>query len=448
MKKFSLKLRLILSFLLVSAAVFAASSVLSWVETRDQMDEFFDTYQMLLARQLSSADWNSVKNDTQIKTNKIVENLMNDGEEDDEALGFAVFEKGGRIVFHDGENGKHFGYNPNPSGFVQQKIGKNKWRIVWMKSADERYVIAVGQELDFRVEAALEIIAQTLIPWGIGLVVLMLASVLLISSELRPIGKTAKDIYARKPDDLSPIINDKMPKEIAPLLSAMNRMLKRIESMIERERGFISDAAHELRSPLAALKVQLDVALISEKDKDAKRKALGNVEKGIDRLNRLVEQLLTLSRLEASGKHNYGEEALDWEKIVEEVIAENEVFAKAKKITVEVVNDGKPIVKKGKNLLWVLLLRNLLDNAIKYSPNKAKVVIEIKDGELKVINSGTVVSEDVLKNLGNRFFRPSGQDVSGSGLGLSIVKRVAEIHNCKVSFANKQGYFVVSVFRK
>lgn len=448
MTRLSLRVRLIISFLLGATAIWLVSGVLSWVETRKQMDEFFDTYQLLLARQLSTVNWSELKPDAQNVSNKIIENMVNEGEEDDDALGFAVFDNNGRLVFHDGENGKDFGFSPYPLGFMEQKIDGDKWRLVWIKSADESFLIAVGQELEFRDESAFEMIVQSLIPWGAGLIVLLFASIFLITRELNPVKKLASKIAARRADDLSPIADTNLPQEIEPLIDAMNKLLCRIGKMVERERGFISDAAHELRSPLAALRVQLDVAMIDDNDTKTRNKALDNLGKGIERANRLVEQLLALSKLEAGYKQSaIDEEDLNWVKLIDEIIEEHRRQSAEKNIKISVRKHQKFPMAKGKNLLWSLLLRNLVDNALKYSPKNAEVLILLSEGELRVINTKTKVDEKFLQKMGERFFRPSGQEVSGSGLGLSIVKRVAEIYNFGVEFSNTKEGFCVRVYQ-
>lgn len=446
-KKRSLKLRLISFILLTAIGVWLISGVLSWVKTREQMDEFFDTYQILMARQLSVARWQDLRRDAQTQANKIIKQLINDGEEEDEAIGFAIFDKNGEIVFHDGENGRYFSYVPDYLGFAEQIVDDETWRIIWVKSAHGAYRIAVGQELKFRNETAFEMIIQTLIPWGVGLIILIIVAVFFITRELKPVRNIAKKIAYRKADDLSPITADNLPKEINPLIEAMNRLLQRINKMVERERSFISDAAHELRSPLAALKVQLDVALLSREDATAQNRAFDNIERSIERANRLVDQLLTLSRLEAAGNNyeNPFDEDLDWKKILEEIIFETSVNAQSKNMNLRVVKPVKTSIKKGRNFLWSLLLRNLIDNAIKYSPENSDITIEFNEEGLQVTNSNTRVNQDNLDHLGERFFRPSGQKTSGSGLGLSIVKRVAQIHNCEVEFANSDQGFTVKI---
>lgn len=446
MKKMSLRLRLIISFLIVSTCVWTAAAVISWQESRDQMDEFFDTYQLLLARQLSTADWTNLTADMQKKSNRLIENVDDDGEEEDEALGFAVFNRRGEMIFNDDENGRDFIYTPEASGFINQKIGRKKdmWRIFWLTSADKNFTIAVGQELEFRDDAALELVEETLLPWLVGLSVLLLAVIWMVSRELRPLRRIADELSERDSDNLHPLSLSGQASEILPLIKAINTQFSRIEQMLQRERGFISDSAHELRSPLTALKVQLEVAQLADDDAAARHQALQKLNQGIDRSTRLVEQLLALSRLDSAAAAA-NDEPLDWPALVNAAVNEQLPAAEEKKINVKTSTDGSAPTTCGQPLLWALLLRNLLDNAVRYSPEEAQISIELKDETLSVTNSNTVVPAEYLPRLKERFFRPAGQKSTGSGLGLSIVERIAELHRCRVALTNDDGNFRVTV---
>ncbi len=446
MKKMSLRLRLIISFLIVSTCVWTAAAVISWQESRDQMDEFFDTYQLLLARQLSTADWTNLTADMQKKSNRLIENVDDDGEEEDEALGFAVFNRRGEMIFNDDENGRDFIYTPEASGFINQKIGRKKdmWRIFWLTSADKNFTIAVGQELEFRDDAALELVEETLLPWLVGLSVLLLAVIWMVSRELRPLRRIADELSERDSDNLHPLSLSGQASEILPLIKAINTQFSRIEQMLQRERGFISDSAHELRSPLTALKVQLEVAQLADDDAAARHQALQKLNQGIDCSTRLVEQLLALSRLDSAAAAA-NDEPLDWPALVNAAVNEQLPAAEEKKINVKTSTDGSAPTTCGQPLLWALLLRNLLDNAVRYSPEEAQISIELKDETLSVTNSNTVVAAEYLPRLKERFFRPAGQKSTGSGLGLSIVERIAELHRCRVALTNDDGNFRVTV---
>ena len=445
MKNLSLKLRLMLLFLVTAAGVWIASGVLVWFESKEQIDEFFDTYQLILARQLSAADWDGIKPSTQTDVNQIIKNLEDDGEEDDEALGLAVFDASGKMIFNDNENGKHFHFYP-ASGFTEQALGKKQkpWRIVWVKSVNGDYFIAVGQEIEYRNDIALEMIEEALIPWGYGLAAMLLIFIALLAKEFGPLKSLAANIAARQPDDLSPIDNQNIPQEVLPLIGSFNNLLAKLENMLKRERSFIADSAHELRSPLTALKVQLDVVEIAGDDENTRNNALKNLREGIERASRLVEQLLALSKLNAQQITN-DNETLDWQNIINHSVNEQKTEAESKNITITTKCTKEPFITTGQPFLWNLLFRNLLDNAIKYSGKGAEIKITLTAEKLEITNSKVSLAPEHVKRLGERFFRPAGQNVKGSGLGLSIVERIAVLHGCKVSFSLEDNVFRVVI---
>lgn len=445
MKKLSLRLRLTLSFIFIASIIWMMSAFLSWKETREEIYEFFDSYQLLLARQLSSADWNNITPNSQKLSNKIIDSI--DAEEEDEAIGFAVFNTQGKMIFNDDKNGAKFTYHTGDGLFINQSIvgEDDTWRIVWIKSADNNFTIAVGQELEYRDEIAMDLVEESLLPWLIGLTLLMLATIVIVSLEFVPLKKLTKDLGKRDASDLSPLSKQDMPKEITPLITAINNLFIQIENMIKRERHFISDSAHELRSPLTALKVQLEVAQMAKDDKKVRENALAKLEIGIERSSRLVEQLLALSRIESSLCNGENTETINWENLVEQVIEEHKTAALKKDISITSHIDSMPMIREGNNVLWSLLLRNILDNAIRYSPSKAQISIKISSDKMEIINSDTIVEEQNLIHLSKRFYRPSGQKENGSGLGLSIVDRIAKIYDCQLSFRNTTNGFCVMV---
>ncbi len=436
----SLKTRLILFFLSVATSVFIGTGIFSWFEAKDQMDEFFDTYQLLFAKQLASTDWSELNKNTQELANKVIKSIKNDGKEDDDALGFAVFSNDGKMIFNDNENGKHFKYNNNPDGFMKQKIKRDIFRIIWVRSTDNKFVIAVGQELDFRQEAAFEVTMAAIIPWGFGLVILLFFCIFFINKELKSINKVANEIGSRSPEDLTPVNYDNIPSEITPLLASINSLFTRVREMIIKEKNFISDAAHEMRSPLAALKVQAEVAMISNGDEATRNKALKNIEIGVDRLTHLFEQLLALSISEAA--HDAVIEDIELYEIASEIVSEYSKEIKDKELAIEI--NGKKI-EKGQSILWKLLVKNLIDNAIKYGTPNTLISIYLNNDELIFTNQSHLISSDVIEKLGERFYRPAGQKEKGSGLGLSIVKRIAKIYNHSVKFSNSDQKFTVSI---
>lgn len=441
----SLRLRLTLMFLAVALIVWLAAGGLTWLESRKQLDEFFDSYQILLAHQLAAADWHgftvgeaagSRNPFKRLEAEAEAAGLDEDdfiGRADDDALSFAVFNHRGHLIFSDGDQGTGFPFEGRTEGLVDRKLGSGrKWRLAWIKSPDERTSVVVGQRLDYRSEASLELAVQVLMPWLIGFFFLTAASIWMVSRELRPLKNITGDLRQRAPDDLGPLATRGLPSEVAPLALALNGVFQRLQTLLARERAFVSDASHELRSPLAALKVQVEVAQLSHDDPSTLGEALANLNIGIDRTARLVEQLLALSRLDGGGLSSEPLE-LDWNRLIEEAVIQTET---PKKMTINYRCQGRPALAVGHPVLISLILRNLLDNARRYSPEGATIDIVLDGPVLSVTNSGVTMDESHLRRLGERFFRPPGQEASGSGLGLSIVRRAAELHGLEVSFKN------------
>ena len=448
MKKLSLRLRLILFFVIVSCAVWGCAGVLAWTETKEKIDEFFDTYQMAMARQLAGTNWNRIDKDIQKKTDNLLEDIQG-ADDEDEAIGFAVFDSSGRKVFHDDENGKDFAYQDISGSFVKQRVDGEDWRIIWIKSADGKFRIAVGQEIEYRDDMAWDMLEEFLTPWAIGLVILLLSVIGIISREFLPLRRLAKDIALRKDDDLSPIADQNIPSEIKPLTNAMNQLLEKVNAVLQRERRFISDAAHELRTPLTALKVQLDVAKLSADDPKTFGVTLDKLEQGINRSTRLVEQLLALSRLETSIQTGQiVAKSLNWKFLCEQLTDEYRYDIAAKKLSLQISENGQGPFAEGNPVLVELMLRNLLDNAIKYSPQEAKIVINIGHSYIEVRNTDVQIKPQDLLKLGQRFFRVAGQNEKGNGIGLSIVKCIADFYTCNLTFANPENIFCAKIERK
>ena len=211
--------------------------------------------------------------------------------------------------------------------------------------------------------------------------------------------------------------------------------------MLSRERAFISDAAHELRTPLAGLRVQAQVASQEGIGHSEREQALRFLRQGTDRCARLVEQLLALSRLEAmAASHTAGDtdgllrhEVVDWQPLLEEMMREYGAKVETKGIRLDYCPTASGAKTPGYPALLRMLLRNILDNAVNYTPQDGVVTIVLGGTRLVVENTAAPLPERYAQRLGERFFRPPGQTEIGSGLGLSIIKRIAEIHGFTMS---------------
>ncbi len=447
MKRLSLRLRLILIFSLLALLTWSTASVVAWVMSRNTINEVFDTQQMLFAKRLATANLGGLLADESArslpKTKKLVHHGKR-GEQDDDALAFAIFDRDGKMLLNDGENGADFLFDGEREGFTdgERKGDDDSWRLVWLTSPDGRYRIVVGQEWDYRRDMALGMVTGQLVPWLATLPVLMLLIALMVGRELRPLRAVAAGLRRRAPDDATPLDARQVPTEVRPLVDALNALFARINALLVRERRFTSDAAHELRSPLAALRVQTEVVQLAGDDAPMREHALDNLTVGIDRATRLVDQLLTLSRLDSLS--DLAELApIDWNDLVTMTLAEQDRQAHAAGVTLRYEHRGTPPPRQGETLLLSLLLRNLLDNAVRYTPQGGVVTVTLSERSLTVEDDGPGVTAEHLARLGERFYRPPGQEQTGSGLGLSIVQRIAGLHGLQISFANRSaGGFV------
>lgn len=442
MKKLSLRVRLLLLFCGISSLMWAVSGAVVWLESREKIDEFFDQYQMLMARQLAVVDWSKVRAETQKITNRIISNIKN-ADEEDEAIAFAVFNARGEKIFHDNEKGKDFAFAPRLESFVTQRADGDDWRIVWVNSADGRFIIAVGQELEYRQDIIWDMAEEFLLPWLVGLLFLLSAIIYFIGREFAPLRRLAKEMALRKADDLTPLSADNQPTEVLPLLHGVNRLLEKLRNLLQKEKSFVANSAHELRSPLTALKVQLEVLQLSDDDAAARQGAVDKLTAGINRCARLVEQLLQVSRLDSAQITEF--EPLDWEKITAEILAVYTPLAASKNQRISARIQKTPLFARGNATLLAVMLRNLLDNAIKYGAADSAIEFVVDAEKLEVCNVGGFVDESCLSRMGERFFRPSGQRENGSGLGLSIVAQIAALHGCRMRIFNSERGFSAQI---
>jgi two-component system sensor histidine kinase QseC len=440
MRNSSLRLRLII---LISLAIFCAwfiASTVAFFQIRHNLEEVFDSQQLLFAKRLASPDLQNLIAEKKWQALPDVKGkALKKLEYDDDALAFAIFDLQGEMLLNDGEGGRKFRYNGQLSQSKDNVVmtESKDWRILWLRSYNGNFIVAVGQELDYREELGQELIIGQMIPWLVILPMLMLIIIATVSRELKPLNLIANKLRMRQPDDASTISMDGVVKEVRPFVDALNTLFVRISGMLVKERRFISDAAHELRTPLAALKVQTEVIQLSDDDPQGRHHALEHLITGIDRASHLVDQLLTLSRLDSFSQLN-DVEIIDWPALIESVVGDLDYQATSRSSQIDVEWLQTPVNYQGNVLLLSLLIRNLIDNALRYTPKGSTVFIRLDSRSLTVEDNGQGVSEAFLHRLGERFFRPPGQDEIGSGLGLSIVKHIADFHRMQVEFYQSQ----------
>ena len=270
----------------------------------------------------------------------------------------------------------------------------------------------------------------------------------MLSRELAPVRSVAASLERRNPDDISQIDID-VQSELRPLVRALNGLFGRIETMIRRERDFIANAAHELRTPLAGLSIQAQVAN-NARQPEARAHALAQLRKGIQRTSRLVDQLLLLFKIESGEKETdrksgFRLEPVVWSELAAESIEDVEGGLEGKNIHLTLRDESHGALIQGQRELLTILLRNLLGNAAKYTPAEGKIEITLSRTEMVIRNNCPELTPKDAARLGGRFFRPPGQVEAGSGLGLSIAGKIAEIHGVELSVQTVSGMFEVKL---
>jgi two-component system, OmpR family, sensor histidine kinase QseC len=429
----SLQRRLLLFLLIAAPLVWLVALVVSLRLARHEVDELYDTELIRLARQASLIV-------TPSSTAGTVLAPGDRGDADLRELAIAAWARDGHLLWSDRE-GVRLPFLPEAAGFVDTRIDGSAWRIYYLHPAGQDWLVAAGQKAHERDELTRNITLGQVLPWVLMLPVLLLAMTWAVKRAVAPLHALSGELRARGADDLKPLGEAQTAAELRPLVHAMNGLFTRIEATLARERRFTADAAHELRTPLATLRAQWDV-LRGATPGPARSEAEARLGQGLERLDRLVTQMLMLSRLEAGGALP-SRQPVRWPGIVEQAMSD--CLALAERRQIELSCDwpepeaGAALPIDGDEALLTVLLRNLLDNAVRYATPGTAVQLRFGPRQLEVDNDAQPLDAEQIARLGERFHRPDGNDEIGSGLGLSIVRRIAALHGLQVDIAARDG---------
>lgn len=321
-------------------------------------------------------------------------------------------------------------------GFSDARVNGVRLRVYTLQTPE--HTIQIAQDLDARGARARTLALSAVLPVLLLAPLLMLAVGAVIGGSLRPLARMRRQVATRAARDLSPLSAAGVPEEVQPLVRELNALFGRVRETFEAQQHFIADAAHELRSPLTALRLQLQAAERA-RDEDARRAATAELRAGIERAIALVEQLLALARLE--GRAEEAGEPVDLEDLARQVVSELLPAAHARDIDLGLAASVPVRVAAARESLH-LMVRNLLDNALKYTPEGGRVDLSLgRDGSeawLAVEDSGPGIPEAERARVFDRFYRVPGNAAPGSGLGLAIVKAVAGRLGARVALAHSQ----------
>lgn len=312
------------------------------------------------------------------------------------------------------------------------------WRVYSLWDDGEKNLVQVAESRQARFAVSRVLARHLMVPIAIALPLLALSLVLLIRSSLAPVSRLADSIASRSPDRLDEISTADAPRELVPVLGRLNDLLAQVDESLLRERRFTSDAAHELRTPLAAMRAHAQVARADQAEAE-RNIALDSVITAVDRASHLVDQLLIMARLDAealAGRFT----VCDVHAQAADVMALAANAALAKSINLELA-EGPPVKIWFEPTLLAVLLRNLIDNAVRYSPPGGQVRVEIGNsfaGEavLEVADQGPGIPHAQRRRVLDRFYRLADNRETGAGLGLAIVARIVEIAAGKLDLAD------------
>lgn len=348
-------------------------------------------------------------------------------------VAYQVFDEG-HLVMHS-PNVAHTPMSQHTQGFETLTLADGKsWRIFAAPGHSRDVQIYVAERVDSRDDILWAVLRGFVPPLTLGLPLLLIGLWWNVRSGLQPLQRLRHVLLKRDTQTLAPVSLPESPQEVRPLVDALNDLLQRLALRMETERRFTADAAHELRTPIAAIRAQAQVALSAATDSEVRQRALQDTLVGCDRASRVVEQLLTLARVE--GPQDVASEPFRLDQVAQQVLADLTPDALRRDQTLELLA-SEPLEINGQSTLWYILLRNLIDNALRYSPNGATVRIQaqrLENGQIQVTvhDSGHGLSADDLARLGERFFRVLGTSATGSGLGWSIVRHIATLQHIDV----------------
>ena len=453
----SIRRRLLITVLTLAILVSGITLILSYGSAQHEIEEIFDAQMAQSARVLQTLLLPTLSNNItpgsptshQQTLTTLAPKFLEEmeaagpyGHEYEHKIAFQVWSNDQRLVLRSASapltSLSKAGMLPQNRGYSDEYINKEYWRVFSVWEDNMNYLIQIGELHDVRNELTTEISMHLLAPMVISLPILALFIWIGIGRGLAPVKKIAAEVTRRQPHYLAPMDVGPVPSEIRPLMNELNKLFSELRNAFDRERRFTDDAAHELRTPLAALKTQAQVAMRSKDDMERKE-ALSKVVKGVDRATHLVQQMLVIARIDPQ-QDNLKLNTCVLHDLAADVIAQIVPMAMKKNIAIELTGDDKVTVEV-EPLSMSMLLRNLIDNAVNYSDPDSKVIVDIAVDQnqitLCVEDNGPGIQADLQDRVFDRFYRILGNNAQGCGLGLSIVKQIVDIHKLRIEMANK-----------
>jgi two-component system sensor histidine kinase QseC len=353
---------------------------------------------------------------------------------------FQVWTKGGKLLLHSSSAPK-IPLTADNDGFSDKTINSQRWRVFTTYNDNAGVNTVLAERYDTRNELGHQIAQDDLYIMLLTFPLSGLLIWLIIGKGLDSLDRVAKEVANRAPSHLEPVSIQEVPDEIKPVIDEINHLFNRLKEGFEREKRFAGDAAHELRTPLAVIKAQAQVAL-NARTLEEKNEALHKLIASVNRSAHVVQQLLTMSKITPETGQLNDISDVNIIKIARETLAMLAPSAIEKYIDLEFIYQDENIFIRGNHTALGILIRNLVDNAIRYSNPHGEVIVKIFQDPyctiLQVEDNGPGIPDELKARVFERFFRVLGHTSTGSGLGLSIVQQICDLHGAKIHLDTPQ----------
>lgn len=349
-----------------------------------------------------------------------------------EKLFYQLRDRRGTIVYSSPGSPRDALADGDAKGFTERIADGTAYRVYTVRASESRAAIHVGQRLTEREALVRSMALRLLLPGMVVVILLAAGTWIIVRRVTSPVVSFSQAIDARAPTDSGPVAVGNLPEELRPVAHAVNRLLERVEAALMRERTLTADAAHELRTPLAALRAQAQVALRAGNEGE-RSEALQALIGGVDRATRLVETVLTLARLDARSFDRAALSPVSLDDVAAEAVEALRAHPRGRSVRIEVDMPALSIRADRESL--PIALRNLGENALRHAASRVRIEAHAEDTELTITvrDDGPGMTEDQRARAFDRFYR-AATDGAGAGLGLALVRRVAELHEGSVHF--------------
>ncbi len=469
----TIRRRLLIGLTAATVLLWCVVAVFVYIAAEKEVEEVFDATLAQEARVLATLLLHELEEDDEIKEYlsnlldelgadalerspllaQLVEKYMGNGEQEDyltllpkesspghlyeSKIAFLVRTRDGRIMLRS-PNAPLFAILP--AGFNTLESAGVPWRVFSLVAPSSGMQVQISEQMEIRRETVRYILINSLWPMLLSLPVLGLIIWGSVGNSLRPLRRVAETVEQRDPSSLQPLSTTDVPHEVVPMVEALNGLFQRVHSTLENERRFTANAAHELRTPLAALKTQAQAAQLNADNKKF-IPVLTRIISGVDRTTHLLEQLLTLARADAQQREIVLQQQTDLHSVAVTVLSAIGEQAMDKEIELTLESTGEPINVHGDKDSLAILLRNLVDNAIRYTPPEGEVTVKLERDNttvrLIVADTGKGVPPEMQKIMFQRFQRGEDNGAEGSGLGLSIVGQIVELHQATINMTER-----------